>query len=142
MPAFIILAALALLAGGILSVVAFRSGTAAGVDATGKWSVGLIVHRGPEAERVGQSASCTGTLRQTGIAIEGELECDLLGTSREVTGFVFAQSNDVRIVALFPETTIEISAETVSAIQMIGSWEDSQGFEGRFVATKVELARP
>lgn len=137
-----VVAVLALAIAGSISLVALRSGVAEGIDVTGEWHIGLTVHRGPVQELVGQSVYCTASLSETNNVLQGAMDCDLVGASQEMTGFVFPYGNDIRISTSFSQVTIEILAQTVSSIQMIGSWNDSQGFEGRFVATKVELARP
>ena len=139
-PAFLIVVTLALLTGGLMAFLAVRSGGAESYRLTGTWQIGLIVHRGPSPGSVGQSLSCTARLSETDTVLDGEMECDLFGASKDVSGFVFSQSDDVRIAASFAATTIEVLAEVVSPNQLIGSWEDSQGFAGRFVAIKEQTA--
>ena len=139
-PAFLIVVTLALLTGGLMAFLAVRSGGDESYRLTGTWQIGLIVHRGPSPGSVGQSLSCTARLSETDTVLDGEMECDRFGASQDVSGFVFSQSNDVRIAASFAATTIEVLAETVSPNQLIGSWEDSQGLAGRFVAIKEQTA--
>jgi len=136
LPALVVVAVLVLLAGGLVVFVAVQSGDGESHPLTGTWQIGLVVHRGPSPGSVGQSLSCTARLNETDTVLDGEMECDLFGASQEVSGFAFSQSDNVRLAASFAVTTVEVQAKVVSPNQMIGSWEDGQGFAGRFVAIK------
>ncbi len=138
--AFVILMTLALLAGGLVAFVVVRSGDDEAHQLAGRWTVGLRTQRGPEAELVGQSLSCRSILTQTGTTLSGELECDSQGTKATIQGFVLAGRDDLRLSAEFDDFIIDILAQVVSPVQLVGSWEDSQGFTGRFVAIKDQLA--
>ena len=140
LPALLVLVVLALLAGGLVAFVAVQPNGAEGHELAGFWTVGLTTQRGPEAERVGQSLSCEANLIQTGSVLAGELECDSQGAKAPVEGFVLAGRDDLRLSAPFDDVSIDILALAVSPVQLVGSWEDSQGFAGRFVAIRDPLA--
>lgn len=138
-PAVLVLTVAALLAGGVLAFVAVQSGGSEAPRLTGVWRIGLTVQDGPVRGNVNQSISCIASLTEEGGVLGGELNCDSFGTSQEVSGFVFPQSNLVRLVAASSETTVEVLAEVVSPNQMVGSWQDGRGFGGRFVAIRSQL---
>ncbi len=128
------------LVAGLISVLAVRSGNSEEDYVSGFWQIGLVVHSGPVSDSIGKSYYCSGVFDQIGTAIEGELDCPVLGRSADVTGFVSFKRDAVGMSAQFQESTIEIVAEAVSAVQLVGSWEDSQAFSGRFVAVRGQLS--
>ena len=140
LPALLALVVLALLAGGLVAFVAIQSGGDEVYHLAGNWTIGLITQRGPEAARVGQTLSCRSILRQNGTALTGEMECDSQGTNATVEGFALTGRDDLRLSAEFDDVVIDILARVVSPVQLVGSWEDSQGFAGRFVAIREKAA--
>lgn len=136
LPLAAVVAVLALAVASLISFVALRSEMADGIDVTGEWQIGLVVHRGPDQERVGLSLSCRGIFVQTGTTMEGEFDCGALGRAVDVTGFVSFSPDAVTMSVPFTGSTLEVLADVVSSVQLIGSWEDSQGFAGRFVAVR------
>ncbi len=139
-PVTVIGAVAVLFTAGLISLVALRSGSVERDYVTGSWRIGLVVHNGPVLDSIGESLSCSGVFDQVGTAIEGELDCSVLGRSAEVTGFVSFDRDAVGITAQFDQSTLEIVAEVISSVQIVGSWEDSQGFSGRFVAIREQLS--
>lgn len=138
-PVTVLGAVAVLFTAGVISLLALRSGTAERDYVTGSWRIGLVVRDGPASDWIGESLSCRGVLNLISPAIEGELDCTVLGRSAKVTGFVF-EGDRVSITAQFDQSTIEVVAEVISSVQIVGRWEDSQGFSGRFVAIRDELS--
>lgn len=132
--------AAALLAGlalaSCVSIIAFRSDTPETDELSGQWDVGLIIHDGPAPDLIGQSSDCSLHLEQTTTALGGELVCPTLGHSTSLDGFVSPARDSIGLSAVFSDSTTEVVAELVSAKQLVGSWEDDQGFSGRFVAIR------
>ena len=139
-PVTLLGAVVVLFTAGLISLIALRSGTAEQDYVTGSWRIGLVVHNGPVLDSIGESLFCSGVFNQISTAIEGELDCTVLGRSAEVTGFVSFERDAVAISAQFDQSTIEIVADVISSVQIVGRWEDSQGFSGRFVAIREQLS--
>ena len=139
-PVTVLGAAVVLFTAGLISLIALRSGTAERDYVTGSWRIGLVVHSGSVLDSIGESLSCSGVFNQISTAIEGELDCPVLGRSAKVTGFVSFERDAVGITAQFDQSTLEIVAEGISSVQIVGRWEDSQGFSGRFVAIREQLS--
>ena len=124
---------------GLISAVALRSGGPETVNLAGRWQLAFVSHEGPDRALIGVWVSCHGTLGQVSTQLDGRIQCDGFARAGRVTGFAAPNRDQAFLSAELGVSTIELAVDVVSSVQMEGSWEDSQGFAGRFVAIRRDI---
>jgi hypothetical protein len=135
LPAIAALGALVVVTLAVLiAMLALRSEEVGSIDLSGEWRIGMVT-TGRSTESA-PDLLCLASLQQEGSDIMGAFACEGGQASSSVTGVVAHDRRTVFLSAQFAEGAVEIRANYVSSVQLSGTWQDANGTQGRFLATR------